>query len=105
MAIRTPSVLSHPPGVKPQRPSLEIQPTPANAQLQHTSTTYIKNTHRHPHNTEIHAGKTASVYIKITNACLYKVFLSMTCNKVSALPFCSLLACSLLSLYNSTTTK
>jgi hypothetical protein len=39
-AIRTRSVLSHPPGVKPQRPSPEIKHTPANAQLQYTSTTY-----------------------------------------------------------------
>jgi hypothetical protein len=91
--------------MKPQRPSPEIQPTPANAQLQHTSTTYIKNTHRHPHNTEMHAGKTTSVCIKMENVYLYKVFLSTAYNKVSTLPFCSLLANSLLSLYNSTTTK
>jgi hypothetical protein len=49
--------------MKPQRPSPEIKHTPANANLQYTSTTY-KNTHRHSFNTEIHAGKTASVYIK-----------------------------------------
>jgi hypothetical protein len=45
---------------------------------------HIKNTHKHPHDTEIYAGKTASVYIKMANACFYKVFLSMACNKVSA---------------------
>jgi hypothetical protein len=38
--------------MKPQRPSPEIRHTPANANLQHTSTTYIKNTHRHSFNTE-----------------------------------------------------
>ena len=48
---------------------------------------HIKNTHGHSHNTGIHAGKTASVYIKMANACLYNVFLSTTCNKVSALYF------------------
>jgi hypothetical protein len=45
---------------------------------------HIKNTHKHPHDTEIYAGKTASVYIKKENAYFYKVFLSTTCNKVSA---------------------
>jgi hypothetical protein len=37
MVIRTRSVISHPPGVKPQRPSPEIRHTPANAQLQYTA--------------------------------------------------------------------
>jgi hypothetical protein len=51
MAIRTHNVLSHPPGVKPQRPSPEIRHTPAIANLQYTSTAY-KNTHRHSFNAE-----------------------------------------------------
>jgi hypothetical protein len=55
----------------------ETRHTPANANLQHTSTTY-KNTHRHSHNTEIHAGKIAFVYIKMANACLYKGVLELS---------------------------
>jgi hypothetical protein len=61
-AIRTRSVLSHPPGVKPQRPLTLKSNNPCkcipNIHLQH-----IKNTHRHSFNTEILAGKTASVCI------------------------------------------
>jgi hypothetical protein len=75
-----------------------------NIHLQH-----IKNTHRHSFNTEIHAGKTASVYIKMANACLYKVFLSTACNKVSALLFSSSLYSQILFYpnfnYNSLTSK
>jgi hypothetical protein len=62
MAIRTRSVLSHPPSVKPQRPLTLKSNNPykciPNIHLQH-----IKNTHRHSFNTEILAGKTASVCI------------------------------------------
>jgi hypothetical protein len=83
-AIRTRSVLSHPPGMKPQRPSPEIKHTPANANLQYTSTTHKEHSQTFIQH-RIHAGKTASVYIKMENACIYKVFLSTACNKVSAL--------------------
>jgi hypothetical protein len=48
--------------MKPQRTSPEIKHTPANENLQHTYTAY-KNTHRHSFNTEIHAGKVASVIL------------------------------------------
>jgi hypothetical protein len=85
--------------MKPQRPSPEIRHTPANANLQHTSTHIHKEHSQTFINTEIHAGKTASVYIKMANACFYKVFLSTACNKVSALLFFSLLADSLLLHY------
>jgi hypothetical protein len=69
--------------MKPQKTSnLEIkhlQMQTYNIHLQHIykhSQTFIQ--HR------IHAGKTASVYIKMANAYIYKVFLSMACEKVSA---------------------
>jgi hypothetical protein len=74
--------------VKPQRPSPEIKTLlqmPTYIHSQHT-----KNTHRHPFNTEYMQEKLL-FYIKMENACIYKVFLSTACNKVSALLFCSLL--------------
>jgi hypothetical protein len=44
------SVLSHPPGMKPQRPStLKSNTPPAECINNHTFTTYIGNTHRHPY--------------------------------------------------------
>jgi hypothetical protein len=59
--------------VKPQRPSLEIMHAPANANLQHTSTTYIHIIWRtliDIHTTEtIFAGKTI-VYI-LNGKCLF----------------------------------
>jgi hypothetical protein len=54
--------------MKPQRPSPEIRHTPANANLQHTSTTY-KRTLTDIHLTHSHAGKTA-ICIKY-GKCLY----------------------------------
>jgi hypothetical protein len=54
MAIRTRSVLSHPPGMKPQRPlKPEIKSTPANAQLhlQHKFTA-PNRTHQDIHSTQ-----------------------------------------------------
>jgi hypothetical protein len=68
--------------VKPQRPSPEIKPLlqmhDNNIHLQH-----IKNTHRHPFNTEYMQEKLLFV-LNMENACIYKVFLSTACNKVSA---------------------
>jgi hypothetical protein len=59
--------------VKPQRPSPEIKHTPANAQL-HIHSQHTNRTHTDIHITQNNAGKTASVYIKMANACIYKVF-------------------------------
>jgi hypothetical protein len=39
---------------------------------------HIENTPRHSFNTEIHAGKIASVYIKMANACFYKGVLELS---------------------------
>jgi hypothetical protein len=72
--------------------------------------TYIYNIIEHSQTFiqhRLHAGKTASVYIKMENACFYKVFLSTACNKVSALLSSSLYSqiLSLLSMLALLTTK
>jgi hypothetical protein len=95
-AIRTHSVLSHPPGVKPQR---LLKPEIKNSCK---CLTYIYNIIEHSQTFiqhRIHAGKTSSTYIKMENACLYKVFLSTACNKVSTPSF--LLYSQILSLLST----
>jgi hypothetical protein len=74
-ALRTRSVLSHPPGVKPQRPSPEIKQTPANA-LTHIHSQHIKNTHRHPYNTEYMQEKLLLIILKWKMPVFTMVFLS-----------------------------
>jgi hypothetical protein len=60
--------------MKPQRPStLEIKHPPANAY--HTSTTY-NGTHTDIHVTQNIMQEKLLCYIKLANACIYKVFLS-----------------------------
>jgi hypothetical protein len=69
-ALRTRSVLSHPPGVKPQRPSPEIKQTPCKC----TTTTYIYNiqrTHTDIHITQNQCRKNCSVILTMANACIY----------------------------------
>jgi hypothetical protein len=77
------NVLSHPPGVKPQRPLNSETKQLLQMHKHNIHSQHINNTHRHPHNTHSHAGKTTAC-IKMANACIYKVFLSTVCNKVSA---------------------
>jgi hypothetical protein len=75
--------------MKPQRPSPEIKTT-----YKCKPTTYIYNIHREHSQTFIQhtiMQEKLLFVLNMENACIYKVFLSTACNKVSALLFYSLL--------------
>jgi hypothetical protein len=93
--IQSLNTLSHPHGMKPQRPlKPEIKHTPCNGMITiHKCIHIYEHTHRHAYN-DRKCRKNCSVLI-MANACIfYKVFLS----SLSALLFCS--TCYSLTLKN-----